>query len=359
MEDHFLTHLIALIGLYPNTPRPTREALERYGTPEAALDALGHPDTKQALQRAEEELEFVHQHRLATFYYRNDDYPALLRECSDCPILLYGKGNLPINKGHYVSIVGTRSATEYGKDLTRRFVLDLARLVPDVTIVSGLAYGIDVAAHRAAIEADIPTVIIPAHGLDRIYPPLHRPIAVQALEKGGLLTEYPHGTTPLQGNFVARNRIVAGLSHAVVVVESKEKGGALITARMTCNYNRPLFAFPARPTDLIGRGCNLLIREQKAQLILSAEDLVTSMGWTTAAEPTLPGLEEQPSATPAPLGDAETQLLSLLRSSEEGIHINNLVLETGIPYSDVASSLMMLELSGVVRALPGAVYRAC
>ncbi|MBR1480523.1 MAG: DNA-processing protein DprA [Paludibacteraceae bacterium] len=356
MDDKTLSELIALTRLYPGAPRKVKEVLEHYGS---AHEALGHselPNTEEALRAGEKEVEFVHRHRVRTWFYQDDAYPTRLRQCSDCPVLLYTSGHVEMDGGHMLSIVGTRAATEGGKELTRRIVLELAAAVPDLTIVSGLAYGIDVAAHRAAIEAGIPTLIVPAHGLDRIYPSVHRPVAVAALEHGGIVTEYPSGTTPLQGNFVARNRIVAGLSDAVLVVESKARGGALITASMANDYDREVLAVPGRPSDMCSEGCNRLIRDNKAHLVGSAEDILSVLMWSETpqrAHAVQTSLVEMSMS----LSETGRRLLELLRTAPDGIHINNIVMETGLSYQDVAAELMTMELESLVRSLPGGVYR--
>lgn len=350
-----LTYQIALTWHYRWSPRKARALLCHYNNAEEAFSHIdeGGPE---ALERAKAEVEFIQKHQIRTYYFKDDDYPYRLKECPDAPLLLYGKGNLEVNKGKFVSIVGTRGATDRGKELTRNFVLELAEQAPDVTIVSGLAYGIDVAAHRAAIEAGIPTIIVPAHGLDRIYPTLHRSVAVAALEQGGILTEYTTGTGPEAMNFVARNRIVAGLSDAVVVVESKEKGGSLITATMACDYSRDLFAFPGRPNDVNSQGCNSLIRIQKAALINNASEFIQAMQWDSATNKTviqteLPNLLET-------LSPEEQSIIELLHQEEEGLHINQIVQETNINYPQTASTLMMMELNGWVKSMPGGMYRA-
>ena len=355
MEDSTLIYLIALTTIYRYRLRILREMLDRYAIDEAweKTDEIGK---KETLETAKREIDFIHQHQISTYYYKDDTYPYRLRECPDAPILLYGKGPLPFNTGKIISIVGTRSATDRGKELTRQLVLDLAQRVPDLCVVSGLAYGIDVASHRAALEAGIPTIIIPGHGLDRIYPALHRDIAVAALGKGGLLTEYPSGTIPDRQNFVARDRIIAGLADAVVIVESKERGGSLITAHMAQDYNRDLFAFPGRPTDENSQGCNALIREQCAGLIQSANDIIYTMQWATEQQPQNTQTEMEDLAEN--LDETEQKLIKILRTEEDGIHINNLTLETGLPYQQVCSTLMMLEMKGWAKSLPGGIYRA-
>ena len=247
---------IALSLLYRNRLRKALSLLDQYGSAEEAWQTIDEPDQQACLDRAQKELEWIMAHGIRVWTLADEDYPYRLRQCPDRPLLLYGKGNLHPSDGHIVSIVGTRQATQRGKELTEALVRELHEQLDAVTIVSGGAYGIDIAAHRAAIQYGVPTIIVPAHGLDRIYPYQHRPEAVASLEHGGLLTEFPSGTEPLAPLFVQRNRIVAGLADAVVVVESKERGGSLITAHMANDYNRDLFAFPARPTDIssMGRG---------------------------------------------------------------------------------------------------------
>lgn len=311
---------------------------------------------QEAWQRAEKEREWIEAHSVQVFTLEDAMYPYRLRQCVDHPVVLYGTGNLHPSDGHIVSIVGTRRPTERGKEQTRRLVHDLHERLEQVTIISGGAYGIDITAHRAAIECGIPTIIIPAHGLDRIYPSTHRPEAVQALQHGGLLTEYPSGTEPLAGYFLQRNRIIAGLADAVVVVESQERGGSLVTARMAGDYERDLFAFPGRPEDRISYGCNELIRTDKARLIQSADDLISAMRWTTRSQAHQP-VQMQLIEAPTDLTPSQQTLLAILREAEEGLHVNLLVMETEKAYSDVASDLLELELQGLVHSLPGGIYR--
>jgi DNA processing protein len=328
--------------------------LDEYPT---ATEAIArHPEwlSREAMAFAEKELAFIEKHGIGLYYYKDANYPYRLAQCVDAPLLLYSKGAVDVNPKHAVSIVGTRMPSERGKDWCRRLVLDLAAKVPDLTIISGLAYGIDVTAHRAAIEAGIPTIIIPAHGLDRIYPSVHRQVAVQALDNGGILTEYSCGTEPERFNFVARNRIVAGLADALVVVESKQKGGSLITADMAVDYGRDVFAMPGRPDDECSAGCNDLIKHNKAQLIEGAEDLIAAMQWQVETK--------QPKQTTmvelmVELTATQRQLIDLLREAEEGLHINQLVMETQLAYNLVASELVMLELDDVVKSMPGGMWR--
>ena len=350
---------IALSMLFRNRLRRALSLLDHYGSAEEAWLAVDEPDKKVCLDRAKKELDWIMEHGIRVWTLADEDYPYRLRQCPDKPLVLYGKGNLHPSDGHIVSIVGTRQASQRGKELTETLVRELHEQLGSVTIVSGGAYGIDIAAHRAAIQFGVPTIIVPAHGLDRIYPYQHRSEAVAALEHGGLLTEFPSGTEPIGPFFVQRNRIVAGLADAVVVVESKEKGGSLITAQMALDYDRDLFAFPGRPTDMSSMGCNSLIRDNKASLISGAEDLIRAMRWQPV-QTTSNNLQLQTSivsflADDLPL--AQQEILQKLQEAEEGLHINLIVMETERPYSEVSSDLMELELQGLVRSLPGGIYR--
>lgn len=347
--------LLALACLYSNRPRQLRQLKTMYGTAVEAWKHINETCMSAALQRADEEEAFIARHAVSVWTEDDAEYPGNLKECPDAPLLLFGKGNVRANAGRTVSIVGTRSCTDRGRDLTRQFVLDLAQRCPGLTVVSGLAYGIDVAAHKAALEAGLPTIIVAGHGLDRIYPALHRNIAVAALKEGGILTEYMTGTEPERYNFVARDRIIAGMADAVVVVESKERGGSLITAGMANDYNRALFAFPGRVQDECSRGCNRLIRDQRAALIENADDFLRLMMWDTgnpaAVQTAIPLPEED-------LTDTERTVLDKLHEQEDGMQINYIVQETRLAYPQVSSTLMMLEMKGLVRSLPGGIYRA-
>lgn len=353
MREEWLNR-IAITWFNRTKQRLLRQLLDRYGS--ATESIAHHPEmiSRAAIEHAQKELDFIEKHSVQLYYYKDSNYPYRLAQCTDAPLLLYAKGNVEVNPKHVVSIVGTRMPSERGKDWCRQLVIDLASHIPDLTIVSGLAYGIDVIAHKAALESGIPTIIIPAHGLDRIYPSTHRNVAIQALAKGGILTEYTTGTEPERHNFVARNRIVAGMADAVVVVESKSKGGSLITAQMAQDYNRDVFALPGRFNDTCNAGCNELIKRNKAQLIECAEDLIAAMGWETGIK--------QPTQTTMlelmyDLTDQQHQLINLLRDSEDGMHINQLVMETRLAYNMVSSELVMLELQDVVKSMPGGMWR--
>lgn len=353
MQEEWLNR-IALTWANKNRQRQIRSLLDQYGSATTVLTHFADLVNQEAIEHAQKELKFIEKHNIGLYFYKDDNYPYRLANCVDAPLMLYTKGNIDMNAKHMLSIVGTRMPSERGKDWCRRFVLDLAAQVPDLTIVSGLAYGIDVVAHKAAIEADIPTIIIPAHGLDRIYPAVHRNVAIQALDKGGIATEYTSGTEPERHNFVARNRIVAGLSDAIVIVESKTKGGALITADMAIDYGRDVFTIPGRVDDECSAGCNDLIKRNKAQMIENAEDFVKFMQWeiqkTKPQQTTMVELISD-------LSEQQQRLYNILKDAEDGLHINQLVMETQIAYNVVAAELVMMELQDVVKSMPGGMWR--
>lgn len=353
MREEWLNR-IALTWGNRTRQRQLRKLLDEY--PTAVEAAARHPEwlSREALAFAEKELAFVEKHGIGLYYYKDANYPYRLAQCVDAPLLMYAKGNVNVDTKHVLSIVGTRMPSERGKDWCRRLVLDLAAKVPDLTIVSGLAYGIDVVAHKAALEAGIPTVIIPAHGLDRIYPSVHRQVAVQSLDKGGILTEYACGTEPERFNFVARNRIVAGLADAVVVVESKKKGGSLITADMAIDYGRDVFALPGRSDDECSAGCNDLIKRNRAQLMENADDLIAAMQWEEVKSKVVQTTMLEMLANLSP---TQERLVALLREAEEGLHINQIVMETQMSYGAVSADLVMLELEDIVKSMPGGMWR--
>ncbi len=279
-------------------------------------------------------------------------YPKRLRECPDAPAVLYHLGGADLNADRVVSVVGTRQCTEYGRTLCRRLMADLARLCPGTLVVSGLAYGIDVAAHLMALECGLPTVGVLAHGLEQIYPSAHRHVANQMIDRGGLVTEYCHGSRIAKVNFVSRNRIVAGMADAVVVVESKRKGGSLITARLANEYNREVTAVPGRAFDEHSEGCNNLIRDNKAHLIDSAEDLISIMGW---AAPENTGEPQQRELFP-PLSEEEQKVVLRLREDYEGKDLNQLEIATGIPVVQLLSVLFDLAEKGIIHQISGGRY---
>jgi DNA processing protein len=308
-------------------------------------------DWDDALKRAAAEMEFVTKHSIRVLTPNDEDYPARLRECDDAPLTLYYKGNADLNRQHIVGIVGTRRCTAYGQDLTRRFVSRLRELCPDTLIASGLAYGIDICAHRESLACGMDTVGVLAHGLDQIYPNHHRDTAAQMVGHGGLLTEYMSLTEPFANNFRQRNRIVAGMSDAIVVCESAYKGGALITARVAQDYGRDVFAFPGAVGAPYSEGCNQLIRDNKAGLITSADDFVESMGWQTVTRQS-EAVERQ--LFPDLTAD-EQAIVSQLQQTND-LQLNILSVKTNIPIGQLTALLFQLEMKGVVRSMAGGSY---
>ncbi len=321
--------------------------------PEATeMLASAFQDVDEALKRAEAELEYTSKKGISCICYNDPAYPTLLRQCPDAPLVLYFFGNADINRQRIINIVGTRRCTEYGKDIIHNFVTDLSKNYPDTLIVSGLAYGVDIHAHTAALQCGMDTVGVLAHGLDTIYPARHRQTAAKMSHQGGLLTEYMSGTTAQKGNFVRRNRIVAGMSSATVVVESAAKGGALITAELAGEYDREVFAFPGRVFDQYSEGCNKLISRHEAHLIQSASDFMRIMGWEEKSQ-----RKEEAMPDLFPQLTAEEQVVVNVLKGSDSVQINKIAIDSNMSYSKVSSLLFELEMKGVVTVLGGARYR--
>ena len=312
-------------------------------------------DIGQALRYAESELRTAESMGVHPLVMGDDDYPSRLLECPDAPLVLYYQGSASLNQKRVVSIVGTRRCTPYGQDLVRRFMSELRSLCPQVLVVSGLAYGIDICAHREALAQGYDTVGVVAHGLDDLYPPSHRLTADQMLKQGGLLTEFPTCTRPDRLNFVRRNRIVAGLSDATLLVESAIRGGGLITTRIANDYGRDVFAFPGAVGAPYSEGCNDLIRRQGAGLITSAKHFVEAMGWQNDAqlsEAQAQGIERQ--LFPELTADEQRVVAVLQRKND--LQINILSVQSGIAVGPLTALLFSLEMKGVVRTMAGGTY---
>lgn len=312
-------------------------------------------DISDAMRRAEKELEFDESHRIKPLVFNDDDYPQRLRECEDAPLVVYYRGTADLNKQRIISVVGTRHCTVYGQEIISKFISQLKELCPDVLVVSGLAYGVDIQAHRNALKNGFETVGVLAHGLDYLYPTAHRDTATEMLKQGGLLTEFMTSTNADKINFVRRNRIIAGTADATIVVESAAHGGGLITADIANSYGREVFAFPGNIGMPYSEGCNNLIRDNKAALITSAEDFVKTMGWEQDAKlkkAREKGIERQifPELT-----DDETRIVNTLQHTND-LQANIISVKCGLPISTVASTLFNLELKGIVRLYAGGVY---
>ena len=311
---------------------------------------------KSLIEHAEREMEFVEKNNIQLICTGDEAYPYRLAECNDAPLVLHHMGKANLNAKHIVSIVGTRHASEYGKSLCESFVTDLAQFVPDTLIISGLAYGIDICAHRAALKAGLPTIGVLAHGLDRIYPNAHRVTAKQMLDNGGLLTEFMSGMEPFPSNFLQRNRIVAGMADATIVVESASKGGSLITASLAQGYDRECFAFPGRVNDQYSQGCNELVSRNKAALITSAYDFVEAMNWEVAKKKKSAN-ELQAHLFPE-MTTEESAVMETLRANSDGLQVNQMVVQLNIPINKLLPLLFEMEMKGYVKAVAGGRYRA-
>ncbi|MCF8465457.1 MAG: DNA-processing protein DprA [Flavobacteriales bacterium] len=306
--------------------------------------------SSDVLRKAEEELAFADKNRVNAISFLDVEYPQRLKHCDDSPIVLYAKGNGSINPSRCVSIVGTRNATRQGKEITEAIVEELAKA--QITIVSGLAYGIDIAAHRACLKFNVPTIGCLAHGLDRMYPKEHSNTATEMLEKGALITDFPIGTNPDRENFPKRNRIVAGMADATIVVEAGIKGGALITADLAFDYSRDVFAVPGRIGDEYSAGCNRLIMSNKAALITSGSDVLKAMSWDVADSKKKP---QPQTKLLIDLTEEQEKVVAVLREKEHTI--DRLAVLSGFPMSKVASVLLELEFEGIVSNLPGKIYK--
>lgn len=312
----------------------------------------GRSYRNERLERALREQEFMSHTNVGVTYYTDSDFPARLLNAPDAPIMLYKCGDCDLNAQHVVSIVGTRKATVYGSHFCDSLVAEMAQRVPGLVVVSGLAFGIDICAHRACLRNNVPTVAVQARGLNKIYPPRHRNDAIDIVRQGGMIvTDYQTQDPVLPFNFVARNRIIAALADCTVVAESAAKGGALITANLAQSYNRDVFALPGRTSDPYSIGCNKLIRNNQASLITSADDLIEAMRWDDANPRRKPReLELFPQFT------AEEQAIVDAISKAGDIHINALTAQLGMPVYKVMSTLVELDCRGIVLSKPGCIY---
>lgn len=317
------------------------------------INALQNAD--EARKRAEVELEYDLKYGIQPICMNDERYPQRLKECDDAPLMLFYKGNANLNQQRVINIVGTRHCTPYGEDCIRRFISDLKQLSPQVLIVSGLAYGVDIVAHRQALASGYETVGVLAHGLDDLYPSRHRETALRMIEQGGLLTEFLTQTNADKINFVRRNRIVAGMSDACILIESAAHGGGLITCDISQAYGRDVFAFPGRVGDTYSEGCNNLIRSNGAGLITSAADFIKDMGWqddATLMRAKQQGIERSlfPELSP------EEQLIVNALAKTNDLQINLISVKTNIDISRLTSLLFTLEMKGVIKTFAGGMY---
>lgn len=299
---------------------------------------------------AEAELAFIEKYKIQPLFIQDEAYPKRLLNCYDAPILLYYRGNANLNQSKIISIVGSRTHTDYGKSTTETLVTSLSN--ENVLVVSGLAYGIDSIAHKACLKNDMATIGVLAHGLNKIYPNSHKEMAKEMIQKGGLLTEFRHTSLPDRHNFPSRNRIVAGMADATIVIETDIKGGSMITAELANGYNKDVFAIPGKLTDKKSSGSNHLIKNNKAILLTDASQLLETMGWVSTRKPNPPAAKELfISLTPE-----EKVIVGLL--NEKGmVSIDDINLLCGLNSSMVAVSILNLEMKNVIQSMPGKMYR--
>lgn len=361
MKNEHLNYQIALTLLHGIGVKKARFLVSKLGSVDAVFNEnlnVLHSETgisksvlkamkrDEALAIAEKQIAYIERQGIQTHFYLEKNYPRRLKHCDDSPLLLYSKGNFNPNPQRVVSIVGTRAATEYGKRLCEELIQSF--VANNIQVISGMAYGIDVCAHQACVKHNVQTVGVLGHGLDRMYPSVHRKIADQLMENGGLLTEFISGTKPDRENFPMRNRIVAGMADATIVVESKKTGGSLITAELANEYNRDVFAFPGNVGQSFSEGCNLLVQKQRAHLLLDGKGFLKEMDWEEKHEQQI-GVQRKCFVE---LNEMEQQICECL-TNEESLHIDVLAMQINVPVSQMNVLLFHLEMNGVVKALPG------
>ncbi|MEO8961952.1 MAG: DNA-processing protein DprA [Ginsengibacter sp.] len=365
MMQKELVYQIALT-LIPNIGDVNAKALvNHFGSAEAifqapkkqleAIDGIGTVRANSIknfrnFEKAEDEIQFIKKYKIAPLFLTDNDYPQRLLNCYDSPPLLYYKGNANLNHTKLVAIVGTRNNDDYGKSICEKLIEELS--AEEVIIVSGLAFGIDSIAHKASLKNNLQTIGVLAHGLDRVYPSQNTSLARQMIANGGLLTEFKSSTIPDKQNFPGRNRIVAGISDAIIVIESGLKGGSLITAELANGYNKDVFAVPGRAEDTRSEGCNYLIKNNKANLLTCADDLLESMGW----KKTKKSSPKKQRELFIELSEDEKVIVDILQAHEH-VQIDELYFKSKLSSSGVAQALLLLEMQGVVSSLPGKVYK--
>jgi DNA processing protein len=303
------------------------------------------------IERAEQEIRFLQKHQLQAIAFYQSEYPLRLKRCADSPLVLYVNGNSNFENRHIISIVGSRLATEYGKGICREFIQELRPYHP--IIVSGLAYGIDITAHKEALLNGLDTLAIVGHGLDRIYPPTHTSVAKEIAKQGAIVSEFCSEVKPDRENFPARNRIIAGISDATIVVEAREQGGALITAEMANQYNRDVFAFPGRINDVQSKGCNQLIRNNSAQLLSSTSEFLDALGWDEAQKTSIQ------KKLFIDLTEEERVIVEYLIHSSVNVGYDQLLNHLNWKNSKLSTVLLQLEINGLIKTLPGSMFRLC
>ncbi|MEA3443344.1 MAG: DNA-processing protein DprA [Bacteroidota bacterium] len=366
MTDPLLRYKIGISLITGLGPVNTRKIVSKLGSVEAIFSEKKRSLLKisgvgnllanniinqKVLARADEEIAFINKNGISCFFLLDDDFPYRLKQCTDTPIVIYAKGNVDLNRRKILSVVGTRKASQYGISNCEKLIIDLAKHRDELIIVSGLAYGIDICAHKTALANDIPTVAVLGHGLDMLYPSMHQQVATQMKSKGALISDFPSASKLDPKNFVRRNRIIAGLADATIVIESAAKGGSLITADIAESYNRDVFTFPGRVNDSYSKGCHYLIKTNRAALIENAEDLEFMLSWDIDKKKSTAVQQKLFSN----LSSDEQEVLSLLREYGE-LAIDLISMKTKLPGNKVSSLLLSLEFAGFVKPLPGKIF---
>ncbi|WP_281227339.1 DNA-processing protein DprA [Flavobacterium aquiphilum] len=365
MSQENLFYDLALLRVEGVGDIMAKKLLAHFGTAEkvlnakpsqlAAIDGVGavllkNFKDKTIFDKAKRELDFIEKNNITVLGFQDGNYPERLKHCIDGPVLLFSSGNIDLKNRKIISIVGTRQITSYGTEFCRKLIEDLVPL--DSVIVSGFAYGVDIVAHQLAMDYDLQTIGVVAHGLNQIYPKPHKKYVAKMEQNGGFMTEFWSNANPDKENFVRRNRIVAGMSEATIVIESAEKGGSLITANMANDYNRDVFAVPGRTTDKYSQGCNNLIKTQKASVLTCAADLIYNLNWDIAKE--TKAVQKQLFVT---LDDDEQKIYDyLLKTGKELMDI--IALHCDFPIYRISGLLLNMELKGVIRPLPGKMFEA-
>lgn len=365
MNEEDLYHLLALLKVEGVGDIMAKKLLLQLGSAKAifeakptqllAIDGVGsmlvkNLKSKTVFESAAKELQFIKKNDIEVLFYQDGNYPERLKHCIDGPILLFASGNIDFSNRKIISIVGTRQISAYGSEFCKKLIADLAPLNP--IIVSGFAYGVDIVAHQAAVENNLQTIGVVAHGLNQIYPKVHSKYVAKIEKNGGFLTEFWSNSSPEKENFVRRNRIVAGMSEATIVIESADKGGSLITANLANDYNRDVFAVPGRTSDKMSQGCNNLIKTQKANLLTSAADIIYMLNWDLETK-TKP-IQKQLFVTLEP--DEQKVYDFLNQNGKELLDI--IALECDLPIYRISGMLLNMELKGVIRPLPGKLFEA-
>ena len=367
MNDTELLHILALLKVDGIGDVLAKKLLNHFQSAEeifkskaiqlASVDGIGRVviknlKDKSVFESAKAELHFIRENNINVLFYKDDNYPYRLKHCIDGPILLFSSGTIDFTNRKIISIVGTREITSYGTEFCKKLIEDLAPLNP--IIVSGFAYGVDIVAHKAAMDNNLQTIGVVAHGLNQVYPKVHKKYVAKMEENGGFLTEFWSTSNPEKENFVKRNRIVAGMCEATIVIESAEKGGSLITANLANDYNRDVFAVPGRISDKFSQGCNNLIKTQRAHLLSSAADVLYILNWEilSQAQNDNKGIQKQLFVT---LENDEQKIYDYLQKNGKQL-LDVMAIDCDFPVFKISSTLLNMELKGVVRPLPGKLF---